>query len=136
MPTLTDDELRSQGKSWEEARWATLSPIFRANHNRWRIARGMQPIPEPKIDMYVPKKSSTGKAFDPNDKEFIAEVRKFHGGAIPGAWAQGEGFSVNGKQVSFALNDTERKIERKVREVQRLMGDDEGFKINGRAARA
>jgi hypothetical protein len=47
---LTDDELRAQGKSWEEARWPTLSPIAREAHNRLRRARGLPPIPDPKED--------------------------------------------------------------------------------------
>ena len=69
--------------------------------------------------------------FDPSDKEFIAEVRKFHGGAIPGAWAQGEGFTINGKDVSFGLSDQEKKIEQVVRAKQAAQADS-GFKINGR----
>lgn len=120
--------------SWEEARWATLSPAFREAHNRLRTARGQQPIPAPKIDLYVPPRGPKVTPFDPCDKEYIAEIRKFNGGAIPGAWAQGEGFSINGKEVSFALNDAERVVEQKVRAKQRAMAD-EGFKIDGRPVR-
>lgn len=130
MPTST--AASSPRQSWEEARWPTLSPAFREAHNRLRSARGQQPIPPPKIDLYVPPRGPVVTPFDPSDKEFIAEVRKFHGGAIPGAWAQGEGFSINGKDVSFGLSDQERKIEQVVRAKQRVVADS-GFKINGRA---
>ena len=39
-----------------KANWATLSPAFRAAHNRNLLARDMQPIPEPVIDLYKPPK--------------------------------------------------------------------------------
>jgi len=121
----------SSRQSWEEARWPTLSPAFRNAHNHLRAARGQQPIPDPKVDLYVPPRGPAAAPFDPSDKEFIAEVRKFHGGSIPGAWAQGEGFTINGKEVSFGLSDQERKIEQVVRAKQAAQADS-GFKINGR----
>lgn len=124
----------AQALSWEESRWPTLSPKFRDAHNKLRVARGQQPIPPPKIDLYVPPRGPAPTPFDPSSKEFIAEMRAFHGGAIPGAWAQGEGLTINGKEVSFALSDQERKIEKTVRAKQKQLAD-EGFKINGRAVR-
>src|SRR5260370_1341522 len=42
-------------KSYEEANWAHLSPAFRAAHNRLRRMRGQSPIPQPAVDLYVPK---------------------------------------------------------------------------------
>ena len=123
-----------EGQSWEEARWATLSPNFRNAHNRLRVARGQQPIPPPKIDLYVPPSGPKPTTFDPGDKEFIASVRQFNGGRIPGAWAQGDGFTINGRQVSFELNEAERKVERAVR-AQQYADLDQGFKVNGRAMR-
>ena len=40
-------------KTYEEAKWAQLSPAFRAEHNRLRKARGLRPIPPPKVDRYA-----------------------------------------------------------------------------------
>ena len=136
MRTQTDDELRAQGKTWEEARWDTLPPKFRDSHNRRRVLKGLPPIPPPKIDRYVPKRGPKPTPFDPNDKEFLAAVRQFNGGSMPGvgAWALDQGFTIEGKEVSFELNDKERRIAKKVQAV--AMGElDEGFKVNGRSVR-
>lgn len=124
--------------TYEEANWAKLSPAFRNAHNALRRTRGQPAIPEPKIDLYVPRPPRKVTPFDPGDKEFIAATRAFFGGNIPGAHAQGEGFSINGQQVSFGLNDAERAREVVARQAQRAqasMGIDEGFSINGRPAR-
>lgn len=121
--------------SYEEDRWAHLSPGFRESHNRLRVSRGQQPIPPPKIDLYVPKRGPAGKPFDPANPEFIAAAREFNGGVMPGAFAQGEGFSINGQQVSFTLNDTERKIAQAVHQRARQHEVEEGFTVNGRAMR-
>ena len=126
-------------QSYEEARWAYLSPKFREAHNKLRVTKGLPPIPDPKIDKYVPPKPQKVKPFDPSDKEFVAAVREFHGGAMPGAWAQGEGLTINGQPVSFGLNDEERAREIVARQQQRaraVAGDvDQGFRVNGRPVR-
>jgi hypothetical protein len=46
--------VRGAGKTYEEANWDKLSPKFRAAHNRLRQARGLPPIPPPKVDNYKP----------------------------------------------------------------------------------
>lgn len=119
--------------TYEEANWATLSPGFRAAHNRLRQAKGLPTIPPPAIDLYVPRRAAPSKPFDPSNAEFVAAVREFHGGAIPGAGFQGEGFAINGQQISFGLNDMERaqNIVRRQSAVAQSRVD-EGFKINGR----
>jgi hypothetical protein len=38
------------------ANWPKLPPVFRAAHNRMLVKRGIQPIPEPVIDLYEPPK--------------------------------------------------------------------------------
>lgn len=121
--------------SYETDNWPKLSPAFRAAHNRLRVTKGMALIPEPKIDMYVPPRGPAPKPFDPGNPEFIAAAREFNGGYMPGAFAQGEGFTINGQQVSFALNETERKIASAVRQKARSRDVEDGFKINGRSAR-
>lgn len=124
--------------SYEEDRWPKLSPTFRAAHNRLRQARGQETIPEPKVDLYVKPRAPAIKPFDPSDPEFIAAARAFNGGILPGAHAQGDGFTINGQEVSFALNDTERMIEKAVRMKQQAierMPVEEGFRINGRMVR-
>jgi hypothetical protein len=60
--------------------WARLSPRFRAAHNRLRRARGELPIPEPKVDLYVPPPAtSVPLPFDPADPEAVAAARDFLG---------------------------------------------------------
>jgi hypothetical protein len=67
-------------KSYEEENWARLSPAFRAAHNRLRMARGEPPIPEPRIDHYVPPRAtSTPLPFNPADPEAIAVEAEFRG---------------------------------------------------------
>jgi hypothetical protein len=79
------------GKSYEEANWARLSPVFRSTHNRLRQARGLEPIPPPKVDLYKPPPRIL-KPFDPTDPEFLAASREFlgHSLILPG----GEGFEI------------------------------------------
>lgn len=122
--------------TYEEANWAKLSPKFRDAHNRLRQARGQETLPPPKIDLYVPPPPRQVRAFDPSNAEFIGAVREFHGGAVPFAGAQGEGFTINGSAVSFNLNDEERArdaVRRSARVTQARV--DEGFRINGRVVR-
>jgi hypothetical protein len=67
-------------KSFEEENWARLSPAFRAAHNRLRMARGEPPIPEPKVDLYVPPRAtSTPLPFNPADPEAIAVEAELRG---------------------------------------------------------
>jgi hypothetical protein len=87
----------SDGKSYEEANWAKLSPAFRNAHNRLRQLKGLPTIPPPKIDLYVPPRGPALKPFDPSNPEFLQSVREFTG-PIFGPKG-GEGFTVNGKQV-------------------------------------
>lgn len=121
---------------YEEANWAKLSPKFRDTHNKLRVARGMPTLSPPKVDLYVPPPPTPIRTFDPSDPEFIAAAREFSGGALTGAFAQGEGFQINGRNVSFALNDIERAEGQVMRE--RIFAQqrqrNQGFKINGRSA--
>ena len=84
-------------KTYEEVNWAKLSPNFRLAHNRLRQMKGLSPIPEPKIDLYVPPKAPHLQPFDPSNPEFLASVKEFHGTTLmaPGR----EGFTINGKMV-------------------------------------
>src|SRR4029077_9154851 len=50
--------IANDGRSYEEANWARLSPTFRTVHNRLRQLRGMPTIPPPEIDLYVPPERS------------------------------------------------------------------------------
>lgn len=86
------------GKSYEEANWAKLSPAFRRAHNRLRQARGLPAIPDPKIDLYVAPRGPETKPFDPTDREFVAASREFLGAPIMGPRGA-EGFSINGKST-------------------------------------
>lgn len=85
------------GKTYEEANWAKLSPIFRATHNKLRQARGLPTIPPPAVDLYVKPAAPLIKPFDPTDKEFVAATREFLGGTLMGGSA--EGFSINGRLI-------------------------------------
>jgi hypothetical protein len=58
--------------------WATLSPRFRAAHNRLRQARGLPPIPEPKVDRYKPPQGSV-RPIDPADPAAIVAARDYLG---------------------------------------------------------
>jgi hypothetical protein len=85
--------------TYEEINWPKLSPMFRRAHNQLRQQRGLSPIPEPKIDLYVPPSTlapeSKAGQFNPRDQEFMASTREFLGPRFmfPGD----EGFSVNGR---------------------------------------
>jgi hypothetical protein len=87
--------------TYEELNWPKLSPMFRKAHNQLRIQRGLSPIPEPKVDLYVPPAPTSAPEskvqFNPRDGEFVASAREFLGPRfmLPG----GEGFTVNGQPV-------------------------------------
>jgi hypothetical protein len=84
------------GRSYEEANWPKLSPQFRRTHNQLRIMRGMSPIPEPKVDLYVPPALREVNKFDEHSPEAVAAMRQFLSGSgmmrIPGH----EGFEDRG----------------------------------------
>lgn len=86
-------------KTYEEAHWAKLSPMFRAAHNRLRQARGLPTIAPPVIDMYIAPQKPIIKPFNPNDPEFIAATREFFGGTLMGGGL--EGFTINGEKVNL-----------------------------------
>src|SRR5260221_2893360 len=81
------------GKSYEEANWAHLSPAFRAAHNRLRRMRGQSPIPQPAVDLYVPRPAVI-RQFDANDPEVRAAARAFVGPTLMGGRG-GEGVTIN-----------------------------------------
>jgi len=56
--------------------WAKLSPLFRAAHNRLRRARGLPPIPPPKVDRYKPPRGSVWPV-DPADPEAVVAAAEF-----------------------------------------------------------
>jgi hypothetical protein len=103
---------QSELTSYEETNWAKLSPLFRKAHNQLRIQRGLSPLPEPKVDLYVPPPPTSApeskvpppptsapeskvRQSNPRDGEFLASAREFLGPRfiLPGA----EGFTVNGR---------------------------------------
>lgn len=84
-------------KSYEEARWAYLSPEFRAAHNRRLQAKGLPTIPPPAVDMYVKPNAPALRPFDPTDKEFVAATREFLGASMMGGG--NEGFTINGRYI-------------------------------------
>jgi hypothetical protein len=88
-------------KSFEEENWPTLSPQFRKVHNKLRVARGMSPIPEPKIDLYVPPRAmSAPLPFNPADPEAIAVEAEFRG-----LGDQAPGWKEIAKQLALELAD-------------------------------
>jgi hypothetical protein len=93
----TGVETSASGKTYEEANWARLSPLFRNAHNKLRQARGLPTLPPPAIDLYVPPKAPLIKPFDPTDKEFVAATREFLGSTLMGG--TDEGFTINGRLV-------------------------------------
>jgi hypothetical protein len=76
--------------TYEEARWPYLSPKFREAHNRLRVARGLSPLPPPKIDLYVKPSTPLIKRIDENDPEYRAALREGLGDKLPGG---SEGFA-------------------------------------------
>jgi hypothetical protein len=86
------------GKTYEEERWAYLSPAFRAAHNRLRQQRGLPTISPPKIDFYVPPPPQTARAADP--VEATAAARSFLGHSLMAGGD--EGFAIQGNRVTDA----------------------------------
>lgn len=102
VPVLVERVQRTEqsdgaGKTYEEANWAKLSPVFRTAHNKLRQARGLPTLPPPAIDLYVKPQAPLIKPFDPADPEFVKATREFLGPTLMGGGR--EGFTVNGKEV-------------------------------------
>ena len=85
----TRQQEQQNGQTYEEANWAKLSPAFRIRHNQLRAMRGLSPIPEPKVDLYVPKRPHKLERLDPNNKEFLVAARQFLGGTLMGGGHEG-----------------------------------------------
>lgn len=85
--------------SYENENWAKLSPRFRDAHNKLRVARGEQPIPDPKVDLYVAPPPRTIVSVDATDPELMREFRaatsRFDAALRHGA----EGFAIKGGRV-------------------------------------
>jgi hypothetical protein len=75
---IADDQ--NANPSFDQFYWATLSPLFRAVHNRLRRARGLPAIPEPKVDLYKPPRG-TVRPFDPADPDAAVAAADFLGPA-------------------------------------------------------
>jgi hypothetical protein len=78
-------------------RWAHLSPRFRAAHNRYLQARGMETLPPPKVDLYVPPNVAVEVTAANHERspEAVAAIRQYMGGGIPGLRGS-EGFTDKG----------------------------------------
>jgi hypothetical protein len=85
MVERVEVETAQSGQSYEEANWAKLSPMFRKSHNRLRIARGMSPIPEPKVDLWVPPRLRKVEKIDETNPEAVAAMKEYLRGG-PGGW--------------------------------------------------
>lgn len=92
-----DTQSGANRQTYEEARWAYLSPEFRMAHNRRLQVKGLPTIPPPAIDMYVKPNAPALRPFDPTDKEFVAATREFLGASMMGGGR--EGFTINGRQI-------------------------------------
>ena len=100
VPTMVhrvEVETAQTGQSYEEANWAKLSPMFRKSHNKLRIMKGLSPIPEPKVDLWIPPKLRKVAKIDEQSPDAVAAMREFlRGGApmmgVPG----GQGFEDRG----------------------------------------
>ena len=96
------------GLSYEEANWAKLSPTFRRNHNMLRVRKGLPPIPDPKVDLYVaPRKHKLVPVDHESNRDAVAAKRSFlmgGGGAIMGGGR--EGFrEYNGQEAADHQHD-------------------------------
>lgn len=88
-------ERELRGKTYEEANWAKLSPSFRKAHNRLRKAKGLETIPPPKVDLYVPPKLRKLAATEMNTPENKQAIREFLGTSMGPRGA--EGFTIGGE---------------------------------------
>jgi hypothetical protein len=100
-------EQETRGKTYEEANWAKLSPAFRKAHNILRKSKGLEPIPAPKIDLYVPPKMRKLSATDMNTPEAKQVVREFLGTTM-GPRGH-EGFTIGGNPGDAMINHMLRK---------------------------
>lgn len=96
MVERVEQQTAETGQSYEEANWAKLSPHFRKVHNRLRQMKGMSPIPEPKVDLYVPPQLRKVDKINEQNPEAVAAMREFlRGPAMMGA-PGGQGFQDKG----------------------------------------
>lgn len=74
---MSDDLMTNE--EYVQKNWARLSPKFRHAHNRWRRAKGLGSIPDPKIDLWVPPRAEDSKPYDFDSADFKGNVREFLG---------------------------------------------------------
>jgi hypothetical protein len=128
---------KSDAAGYEEANWAHLSPAFRAAHNRLRATRGLSPIPEPAVDLYVPRPAAM-RPFDPGDREVVAAARGFMGPTLLGERGA-EGFTINGLPVNDAVPIRSRELPKGGTDGGTAVppppraAEGQGFTINGKA---
>ena len=76
-------------KDFLETNWARLSPTFRRAHNQLREARGLPPLAEPAVDLWVPPPPSEVRKLDPAGPEFNVAAREFLGSSVPAGNSEG-----------------------------------------------
>lgn len=92
VPTMVarvEQQSAESGQSYEEANWPRLSPMFRRSHNQLRVMRGLPPIPEPKIDLYVAPPSRKIEKVDETNADSVAAMRQFLRGGLMAPGSQG-----------------------------------------------
>ncbi len=77
MVERIEAETAQTGQSYEEANWAKLSPHFRKSHNKLRVMKGLAPIPEPKVDLWVLPKPHKAAKIDEQSPDAVAAMREF-----------------------------------------------------------
>ena len=90
-------------KDFLETNWARLSPTFRRAHNQLREARGLPPLAEPAVDLWVPPPPSEVRKLDPAGPEFNVAAREFLGSSVPA----GNSESARGYTDSNEADDAE-----------------------------
>ena len=100
VPTMVhrvEVETAQTGQSYEEVNWARLSPMFRKSHNQLRVLKGLPPIPDPKVDLWVPPKLRKVAKIDEQSPDAVAAMREFLRGGAPMMGAPGsQGFEDRG----------------------------------------
>jgi hypothetical protein len=108
--------------AFSKQHWARLSPLFRAAHNRLRVARGLTPIPEPAISRYKsPRGPARGaqRPADPADPEAVAaaadfgrEVDSNPSDEVFFEWAREHAAECTHEELQQAENDTAHLVRR------------------------
>jgi hypothetical protein len=94
--TTPDYPVFLDGRSYEEANWARLSPLRRDAHNRLRETKGLLPLPPPALDLYEAPKATARVPSAEDAREAQAAARSFlRSDGVP-PLRGGEGFTVNG----------------------------------------